>query len=118
MNYFFDSSSSLNTLFQTVSLWFKPDGVFTGIALDGARVFEQPLVTDIYTVVTSNNYFDTSILYNRAYNFSFNEKQNHYFDFRGSTTNFLLNLQELDRVAVNFGMYPPNHCHFTCDDPV
>ena len=118
LNYFFDSSSSLNALFQTVSSWLRPDGVFTGIALDGARVFEQSLETDIYKIVPSNNYFDTSVLYDRAYMFSFNEKQNHYFDLRGSTTEFLLDIKELDRVAATFGMYPQTHRHFTCDDPV
>ena len=118
LNYFFDSIDSLKSLFRTISTWLRPDGVFTGIALDGERVIKQPLDTQTYNILPSSDFYDTTSVYNRGYVFSFKETMNDYFDFRGNMTEYLVDMNELDRIAALFGLYPQNHRHFDVDDPV
>ena len=109
LNYFFDSIDSLKSLFRTISTWLRPDGVFTGIALDGERVIKQPLDTQTYNILPSSNFYDTTSVYNRGYVFSFKETRNDYFDFRGNMNEYLVDINELDRIAASFGLYLQNH---------
>jgi predicted RNA methylase len=109
LNYFFESEEILRTLLKTVSGALKDGGVFVGIALDGDKVKNGCLSTETYNITPGIDFHDDTKIYNKSYIFSFNEKQNDYFDYRGSQTEYLISLQELDRVALEFNLERVHH---------
>ena len=109
LNYFFESEEILRTLLKTVSGALKDGGIFVGIALDGDKVKNGRLSTETYNITPGIDFHDDTKIYNKSYIFSFNEKQNDYFDYRGSQTEYLVSLQELDRVALEFNLERVHH---------
>ena len=101
LNYFFDSENSLKTLLETVSRSLKENGYFIGIALDSERVQSSPLKTDLYTIDPLPSFY-TSDTYNREYKISFNDPEDDYFAFRGSMIEYLIDINELKRIAKMF----------------
>ena len=118
LNYFFKSQRVLETLMKTVSVCLKNGGSFVGIALDGVKVREAVMTNRLneHCVIEPLSTFFNDNVYNRAYNFSL--KNCDYFNFRngGAIEEYLVCLNELDRVAYQFELHKIYHQHVIDND--
>lgn len=117
LNYFFDSEKSLKTLLETVSRSLKENGYFVGIALDSDRVKNAPIKTDLYTIDPLPS-FHTNETYDRGYKISFNDPEDDYFAFRGSMIEYLIDIDELKRVAKMFHLEFVSVSYISSDEPL
>ena len=120
LNYFFKSENCLRTLFQTVSESLYELGCFVGIALDGDMVKSLYSQDDsLYKIEAFNTFNDTGP-YNRAYKMMLmNDKSDDYFTFRHNNIHeYLVCLNELDRIAKIYGLERVYHRRVNSDIPL
>ena len=117
LNYFFDSEKSLRLLLETVSHSLKDNGYFVGIALDSERVKTSPLKTTLYTLNPFPSFYEIGP-YNREYTLSFNDPTDDYFAFRGNMVEYLIDFQELKRIAELYSLELVSLSYINSEEPL
>ena len=113
MHYFFQSEIALRNVFKAFSPLLKKGGYFIGTTVDGKN---------ISNLLKSNNSFDSTLLsitkkyravtpripFGNKYTFKLNDTvdQGNYFNTMGESTEYLVSLPELKRIASEYGLIP------------
>ncbi|AOM63421.1 putative mRNA cap guanine-N7 methyltransferase [Heterosigma akashiwo virus 01] len=110
IHYFFDKEKNLETLMSLIGNVIKPGGYFFGLDLDGKRIIDilnENIVSKNYSIEPSFNSKKVSKSYGNKYMFTLNtddDNRSTYFSIRGKSTEYLVDIDELERVANKFGM--------------
>jgi len=113
VHYFFQSEIALQNVFRAFSPLIKKGGYFVGTTVNGQKItdllksdgsFHSTLlsITKKYNAITPRKF------YGNKYTFSINDTvdQGNYFNTMGESTEYLVNLKELKRVALEHGFTP------------
>jgi hypothetical protein len=113
MHYFFQSEKTLHTVFEQCGSLIKKGGYFIGTTIDGKKIIEllgkntkfESMLLSITKKYTSIN---PTKKYGNQYTFKINDSfdQGNYFNTMGESTEYLVNLDELVKVAGFYGFEP------------
>lgn len=113
MHYFFQSEIALRNVLGTFSQFLKKGGYFIGTTVNGKKISNllgnSPSFDSTLLNITKNfKSIAPRLPYNNSYNFKINDTfdKGNYFNTMGVSTEYLVNLTELKRVAAEYNLQP------------
>ena len=115
LHYFFEKDSDLKILMQLVNKYLVKGGFFIGTTIDGEKIrsfFKARKTKEVSKNlfnITINKFF-TKSAYSNKYTFEIKDTfdQGNYFNTMGPSTEYIVDFEELTRVAKENGLVPFN----------
>jgi len=112
LHYFFSSENALRNVLSLVSYYLLPGGFFFGTTVDGSKIREY--LSDSKTfdrkLYQIEKFFGKNIKtpFGNAYNFKIYDTfdQTNYFNTMGTSTEYLVDFNVLNKLAAEFGLEP------------
>jgi mRNA (guanine-N7-)-methyltransferase len=113
VHYFFQSEIALQNVFRAFSPFIKKGGYFVGTTVNGHQITNllkssQTFQSKLLSITKKYRAIAPRKLYGNQYTFTINDTvdQGNYFNTMGESTEYLVNLKELKRVASEYGFVP------------
>ena len=113
MHYFFQSEIALRNVLGTFSRFLKKGGFFIGTTVDGKNITDllkkdKSFNSDLLTITKKYTANVPKKPFGNAYTFKINDTfdKGNYFNSMGESTEYLVNLTELIRIASEYKLIP------------
>jgi len=107
LHYFFKSEESIRNVLSLISKSLKKGGYFYGTTVDGEKIKELLKNKDIIdksTYKIEKKYKNANGYFGKEYNFLI--KDTLYFDTFGGSNEYLVNFDILNKIALEYSLYP------------
>jgi len=112
-HYFFENENALHNVFRTFGPLVKRGGYFIGTTVDGKKIIEllkrdTRFESTLLTIKKRYKSINPRLKYSNQYNFKINDSfdQGNYFNTMGESTEYLVDIPELIKVASMYNFQP------------